>query len=113
MELLLLIEQWDSFRTNLLTSLKNYDLFLSPVNAIHTMPYGKYLENIMAFSYTMMHNLSGWPAGVVRAGQSKEGLPIGIQLAAKPWREDIVLAALRQIERITGGWQAPDFTSMK
>jgi amidase len=113
MDLLLLIEQWDSFRTNLLTSLKKYDLFLSPVNAYHTMPHGKYLENIIAFSYTMMHNLSGWPAGVVRAGQSKEGLPIGIQLAAKPWREDIVLAALHKIESITGGWQAPDFTSIK
>jgi len=113
MELILLIERWDNYRQKLLTSLSNYDLILTPVNAFHTMPHGSSFENILGFSYTMAFNLSGWPAGVVRASQSNEKTPIGIQVAAKPWREDIVLAALHKIEQTIGGWQAPDFKSIK
>jgi amidase len=46
----------------------------------------------------MTHNLTGWPAAVVRCGTSKEGLPIGVQIAANPWREDITLAIARVLE---------------
>jgi len=47
----------------------------------------------VGFSYTMTYNLTGWPAVVVRYGESPEHLPIGIQIAGRPWREDLVLAA--------------------
>jgi amidase len=107
MELLHLIEQWVNFRQRVISSLNKYDLILSPVNAYHTMPHGTSFDNILGFSYTMTFNLTGSPAGVVRAGTSEKGLPIGIQIAAKPWREDIVLAALDHIEQTIGGWQAP------
>jgi len=46
----------------------------------------------------MTHNLTGWPAAVVRCGASREGLPIGIQIAAHPWREDVALALAKVIE---------------
>ncbi len=107
MELLHLIEQWDNFRQRVISSLNNYDLILSPVNAYHKMSHGTSLDNIKSFSYTMTFNLTGLPAGVVRAGTSNKGLPIGIQIAAQSWREDIVLAALNHIEKTIGGWQAP------
>jgi amidase len=44
----------------------------------------------------------------VRCGTSTEaaGLPLGIQVVAQPWRDDVVLAALAYIEQQTGGWQA-------
>ena len=58
-------------------------------------------------TYSEIHNLTGWPAATVRAGTSPEGLPIGVQLVAKPWREDVALAAARVVEAATGGWQAP------
>ncbi len=34
-------------------------------------------------------------------------LPIAIQVIVRPWRDDIVLAALGHIERRTGGWNMP------
>jgi amidase len=71
------------------------------------MSHGTSSENILTFSYTMIFNLTGSPAGVIRAGTSKKGLPIGIQIGARPWREDIVLTALHRIEQTIGGWQAP------
>jgi amidase len=46
----------------------------------------------------MAFNLTGWPTVVVRAGTSSEGLPIGVQVVAPLWREDVALALARQIE---------------
>ena len=39
----------------------------------------------------MAFNLTGWPVVVVRAGTSPEGLPIGIQIVARPWHEHVAL----------------------
>ena len=50
-------------------------------------------------SYTTPHSLTGWPAATVPAGSSPEGLPICVQLVARPWREDVALAAALRIER--------------
>jgi amidase len=58
-------------------------------------------------SYTIAYNLTGWPGAVVRAGTSPEGLPIGVQIVARPWREDLALAVARSIETALGGWQPP------
>jgi amidase len=43
----------------------------------------------------------------VRAGTSTDGLPLGAQLVARPWREDVALAAAAEVERALGGWQRP------
>ncbi len=51
----------------------------------------------------MASTLSGFPAVSVRAGTSPEGLPIGVQVVARPWREDVALAAARVIEQAGGG----------
>ena len=58
-------------------------------------------------SYTGLYNSTGWPAGVVRGGTSPEGLPIGIQVVGRPWREDVVLAVCARLEEKTGGWKPP------
>ncbi len=60
------------------------------------------------FVFMLPFSLTGWPVVVVRAGASKEGLPVGVQVAARPWRDDVALAAAGQIEAALGGWHAPD-----
>ncbi len=96
-------EYWaslDRFRNRMLAFLDRYDAILSPVAAHPAVAHGTSIEESIfrGFSYTMTHNLTGWPAAVVRCGMSREGLPIGIQIAAPPWREDIALALARAIE---------------
>ena len=51
--------------------------------------------------------MTGWPGAVVRCGTSPEGLPIGLQIVARPWREDVALALVQQLETALGGWQPP------
>jgi amidase len=43
----------------------------------------------------------------VRVGTSPEGLPLNVQVAAKPWREDVALALVRHLEQTFGGWKKP------
>lgn len=99
----------DDFRSRMFRLLRDYDAVLSPVCAHAAVAHGTSIDDAIfpGFSYTMVHNLTGWPAAVVRQGTSVEGLPVGIQIAAAPWREDIVLAIARSIEQQDGGWQAP------
>lgn len=104
-----LISEWDMFCGAMLRFLKKYDVIICPVAAFPAQPHGFILEEGKdpGFSYTFTYNLTGWPAVVVRGGTSPEGLPIGVQVVARPWREDVALAVARHIEIASGGWQPP------
>jgi len=51
-----------------------------------------------AFSYAQTYNVFGLPAVTVPAGQSDTGLPIGIQIIARPFAEATALAAAAIVE---------------
>lgn len=97
----------DEFRRGMHAYLNSFDAVLSPVAAHAALLHGSSIEDVhfKGFSYTMAHNLTGWPAAVVRCGSTSTGLPIGVQIAAAPWREDIALGIARKLEGIFGGWQ--------
>lgn len=103
--------RWDGWRNAILSFLEHYDALLSPVTATPALPHGTTFasEHLPSFSYAMTHSLSGWPVVVVHGGTSPEGLPIGVQVAARPWREDVALAVAQQIETALGGGPRPAF----
>jgi amidase len=100
-----LMGQWDAFRRSLLSFMEEFDVILCPVCSFPGMAHGSTYDRLAAFSYTMTYNLTGWPAAVVRGGSS--GLPIGVQVVARPWREDVALAVAGEIEKALGGYQRP------
>jgi amidase len=92
--------RWSRFRAAMHSFMCDYDAILSPVCATPALPHGATIEerNFRGFSYTMTYNVLGWPAAVVPCGQSAGGLPIGVQVAGKAWREEVVLSVARQLE---------------
>ncbi len=100
----------DMFRGAMLAFMERYDVIICPVHAFPAMRHGdtSKRETFPAFSYTMAYNLTGWPGAVVRGGTSPEGLPIGVQVVSRPWREDVALAVARHLESALGGWQRPN-----
>jgi aspartyl-tRNA(Asn)/glutamyl-tRNA(Gln) amidotransferase subunit A len=50
---------------------------------------------------TRPFNVWGIPAISVPCGFTEDGLPIGLQLAAAPWREDVVLQVAHAYEQAT------------
>ena len=99
------LSRWNVYRSEMLAFMEPYDVLLCPVSATpatrHDDPDGP------DFTYTFVHNLTGWPSAVVRCGTSAEGLPIGVQIVARPWREDVALAVAQYLETNLGGWRRP------
>jgi amidase len=102
-----LIERADAIRARLLRWMQDVDLIVCPAMPQPAIHHGESSAPWFGDTYSDVHNLTGWPAVVVRGGTSAEGLPIGVQLIAAPWREDVALAGARIVEANSGGWQAP------
>lgn len=100
-----LYKRWDAFRTEMLGFMSGFDLVLSPVAPdIAPLYRSKHVPAHM-FSYTIPFSLCGNPCVVVRAGTSPEGMPIGVQVIARNWHDDVALRAARCIEQALGGWR--------
>jgi amidase len=102
-----LIEKADAIRGRLLRWVQDVDLIVCPAMPQPAIRHGESSASWFGDTYSDVHNLTGWPAAVVRGGSSVEGLPIGVQLVAPPWREDVALAGARVVEASSGGWRPP------
>lgn len=108
-----LLEMQDNNRSKMLQWFSKYDVIICPATS---SPAGdingsynedsSYMDN-PGESYTKPFNTCGWPGAVVRCGQSSDGLPIGVQVVAQPWREDVALAVASYLESKSGGWKEP------
>jgi amidase len=112
------IEAWekhDAGKSRMLAWMSAYDVFLCPVAGKTALPIDleagaptEWGGTGAGWQYTGIFNSTGWPAVVVRCGTSPDGkLPIGVQVIARPWREDICLAVASYLEQRSGGWQRP------
>ncbi len=89
----------------MLRFLQDFDAVVCPVAEHPAEPHGGITAQ--SYQFTLPFSLTGWPVAVVRAGESSDGLPIGVQVAAGPWRDEVVLALAERIESTLGGWRAP------
>jgi fatty acid amide hydrolase len=98
------------------------EALLTPPMATPALPHGLSKEFPVVGAWSMLFNATGFPAGVVpvtrvRSGETErgqepgrfarrarqvdaasQGLPVGVQVAARPWREDLVVALMMAIE---------------
>ena len=102
---------------------RRIDALVCPPHALPALRHGDSYDVSMGGAYALLFNLLGFPAGVisttaVRPGEETDrptsrdraekvasrveagsaGLPVGVQVAAAPWREDIVLAVMGYLE---------------
>lgn len=100
------------------TALEPWDAWLLPVTATPAFRHrpawtaidvaGKaYPHGIANGAYTIPFNLSGHPAIVIPIGQTQAGLPIGLQIVGKRWREMELFAVAEAIDTLVGGYQIP------
>jgi Asp-tRNA(Asn)/Glu-tRNA(Gln) amidotransferase A subunit family amidase len=97
------------------TQMRHFPVLLCPVASIPAFHHGerswlidgqtvKYLD---AWSYTEWFNLLGTPAVAVPVSQTSEGLPIGVQISAGPWQEELVLSVAAELEKARGPFPNP------
>ncbi|WP_315788151.1 amidase [Fischerella sp. JS2] len=108
----------DRFITQMDEALEPWDVWLTPVAATSAFTHrpawsaveidGKaYPHAVANGAYTMPFNLSGHPAVVIPIEQTKNGLPIGMQIVGKRWREMELLAIAQEINQVVGDFHRP------
>jgi Asp-tRNA(Asn)/Glu-tRNA(Gln) amidotransferase A subunit family amidase len=102
----------DAVRAAILRRMADVPLLLSPVCAAPAFRHGEgtwrgargYRETMRAAQWL---NLVGFPAISVPAAVSSAGLPIGVQLIARPHEEELLLEVAATIEEDRGIWAMP------
>lgn len=104
----------DLLRADLLRQLRDVPILLSPVSTAPAFKHGagnyragdphNYRDTMR---YCQWLNLAGFPGLSLPLGKSPEGLPINVQLIARPHEEELLLAVAETTERGRGPWEAP------
>ena len=108
-----LLEAWaqcDLARGSMLEEMRDIPILLMPVCSVPAFRHGEreweidgarvsYLD---AMRYTQWFNVLAAPAAVLPVGTSREGLPIGVQIAGRPFEDERVLAVAAAVERDLG-----------
>ncbi|MEM1244324.1 MAG: amidase, partial [Pseudomonadota bacterium] len=79
-----------------------YDILISPVTSTPARLHNTTFDHIYDYQYVYLHNLTGWPATVVPIRLTKRGLPIGIQIAAKPWHDHLCFSIAKYLQDFFG-----------
>lgn len=108
-----LLEAWaelDLLRAKTLVAMRDHPVLLCPVASIPAFRHGERTWNIEgrtvnyldAVRHTQWFNALAVPAAVVPVGQSPEGLPIGVQIVARPFEDETALGVAALVDAAFG-----------
>ena len=108
-----LLNAWaelDLLRARTLEELRDYPVLLCPVASIPAWRHGErvwtidgqHVEYLDAVRHTQWFNVLAAPAAVVPVGRSPEGLPIGVQIVARPFEDEIALGVAGIVDAAFG-----------
>ena len=63
--------------------------------------------NISGVIFMLMFNILGFPATHVPMGLDRNGMPIGFQVVAAPYKDKLCLQIAAELECAFGGWVEP------
>jgi amidase len=112
-----LLNAWaelDVLRAKTLEEMREYPVLLCPVASVPALRHGERawmiegqrVEYLDAWRYSQWFNALAAPAAVVPVGESKEGMPIGVQIAARPFEDEIALGVASIVDAAFG-YRAP------
>jgi amidase len=108
-----LLNAWaelDVLRAKTLEELSAHPVLLCPVASIPAFRHGerewtiegRAVEYLDAVRHTQWFNTLAAPAAVVPVGRSPEGLPIGVQIVARPFQDEVALAIAAIVDAAFG-----------
>ena len=105
----------DLVRSKFLAEMNLFPVLLCPVASIPAFRHkertwmidGTPVKYLDAVRHTQWFNATAMPATVVPVGTSPDGLPIGIQIAARPFEDETALAVAAVIDAAFGYRKPP------
>lgn len=109
-ELLSAWAELDLLRAKTLAEMSEHPILLCPVASIPAFRHGerrwtidgKAVAYLDAMRFAQWFNAAACPAVVVPAGASAEGLPIGIQIVARPFEDEVALGVAAVVDAAFG-----------
>ena len=109
-ELLFAWAELDLMRSKFLAEIENFPVLLCPVASIPAFRHserswtidGTEVKYLDAVRHTQWFNATAMPAAVVPVAQSKEGLPIAVQIAARPFEDENALGVASILDAVFG-----------
>ena len=99
---------WNRFRARIRDFLTHqFDAIVCPVYTDVAPKHGETRGKPANLVHVAYYSIAQTPAAVVRCGTTATGLPVGVQIVANHWREDIALAVAARLEQAFGGWEPP------
>lgn len=109
--------QFHKIRTDILDAhldaFEDYDLIIAPVtgclpvqNSRHNdtrgpeFINGEKVDPLIGFAYTFLENMNGFPAASVPIGMSRSGLPIGLQVIARRYDDNLIFRFCAALEKL-------------
>jgi Asp-tRNA(Asn)/Glu-tRNA(Gln) amidotransferase A subunit family amidase len=103
----------DQVRFRLLTQMQEFPILLAPVCSLPAFRHEDagwgprhVADYLRTMTYCQHYNILGNPGAVVPVGKSAEGLPIGVQIVGRPYKEEEVLAVAAVLDSLFG-WKQP------
>lgn len=96
----------NKLRQQLESLLGNDGVLLFPSHPRTAMHHNKPLLRPLDFNYTSIFNVLHMPVTQCPLGVDKEGMPLGIQIAATRDNDRLTLAVAKELEKGFGGWEA-------
>ena len=108
-----LLDAWaevDLVRARTLAEMQDYPVLLCPVASIPAFRHGersweidgRTVDYLDAVRHTQWFNALAAPVAVVPVGKSAEGLPIGVQIAARPFEDETALGVASVLDKAFG-----------
>jgi len=112
-----LLDAWaelDLLQARALAEMRGYPVLLCPVSSVPAFRHGerswsidgRAVEYLDAMRYTQWFNVLAVPAAVVPVGRSPEGLPVGVQIVARPFHDETALG-IAAIVDVAFGYTPP------
>ncbi|XP_051165523.1 fatty-acid amide hydrolase 2-A isoform X2 [Leptopilina boulardi] len=102
-----MIEKNSAVKKHLEDLLGDDGVLICPTFSTSAFFHYEMLQNVYYSTFMTIFNSLGFPVTQCPMGLSENGLPIGLQIAAKPNCDHLTIAVAQEIERTFGGWQAP------
>jgi amidase len=113
-----LLDAWaelDVMRAATLEEMREHPILLCPVASLPAFCHkervwmidGRPVDYLDAVRHTQWFNALAAPAAVVPVGRSPEGLPIGVQIAGRPFQDETVLGIAAILDKVFGYKPSP------
>jgi Asp-tRNA(Asn)/Glu-tRNA(Gln) amidotransferase A subunit family amidase len=105
----------DRLRVSLLEQMREFPVLLTPACGVPAWKHGqrrwhtdaKDIGLLEAMMPATLFNITSLPAVTIPFGMTDEGIPVSIQIAGRPYEEELILEVAQVLERVRGPFPAP------